>query len=122
MARSSKLKSDGTGNAGNVTIKAGNQFAMTDSTISTSAAFADGGNIEIRATNMVRHDRQQRHLVRSAIRDETEYPSGGNVTIDPQLVILQNSQIPGPAPSPEAGVGYQYHRNICLHRGSCQYR
>ncbi len=44
--------------------------------------------------------------------------NGGNIKIDPQFVILQNSQILAQAFA-GAGGAIDYHRNICLHRGSC---
>ncbi len=86
-----KASSDGTGNAGNITIKAGNQFAMTNSSISTSAALSDGGNIEIHATNMFRMTESK--VTSSVGNPEKTDTFGGNISIDPQFVILQNSQI-----------------------------
>jgi hypothetical protein len=83
------------GNAGDISINSkevrGNTFEMGHSTISTSAALADGGNIGIFATNMVRLTDS---IITSSVGNETKTDTlGGNVTIDPQFVILQNSQI-----------------------------
>lgn len=78
----------GTGNAGNISIDAGQQFQMRDSSVKTEAALASGGNIDIQAVDRVR-------LVNSSISTSVlgGAGSGGNITIDPNSVILQNSQI-----------------------------
>ena len=80
--------STGLGNAGNISINAGQQFEMRDSAIKTEATKASGGNIDIQAVDRVR-------LVNSSI--STSVPNGtgngGNITIDPNVVALQNSQI-----------------------------
>jgi len=87
-------ESSGARNAGDIKINpdvAGNSFEMQNSTINTSAALADGGNIGIYATNMVRLTDS---IITSSVGNETKTDTlGGNVTIDPQFVILQNSQI-----------------------------
>ena len=87
-------ESSGLRNAGDIRINpdvAGNSFEMQNSTINTSAALADGGNIGINATNMVRLTDS---IITSSVGNETKTDTtGGNVTIDPQFVILQNSQI-----------------------------
>src|SRR5205823_602632 len=81
--------STGTGNAGNISITAGDRFVMRDSTVTTQATLADGGNITIRAGEVVQ-------LINSDITTSVGQGlgNGGNITIDPQFVILQNgSQI-----------------------------
>jgi large exoprotein involved in heme utilization and adhesion len=82
--------STGTGNAGNISIKAGNQLTMTDSSITTEATEASGGQVTISAPEMV-------HLINSKITTSVAGSDtdtfGGNITIDPQFVVLQNSQI-----------------------------
>jgi hypothetical protein len=87
--------STGTGNAGDISINSkevpGNTFEMQNSTINTSAVLADGGNIGIFATNMVHLTDS---IITSSVGNETKTDTlGGNVTIDPQFVILQNSQV-----------------------------
>jgi len=87
--------STGSGNAGDISINSkevpGNTFEMWHSTMSTSAALADGGNIGIYATNMVRLTDS---IITSSVGNETKTDTlGGNVKIDPQFVILQNGQI-----------------------------
>ncbi len=80
--------STGPGNAGNIAINAGQQFEMRNSSVKTEAAQASGGNIDIQAIDRIR-------LVNSAISTSVlgGAGSGGNITIDPNVVILQNSQV-----------------------------
>lgn len=81
--------STGPGDAGNISINAGQRFEMRDSSVKTEAAQASGGNIDIQAVDRVR-------LVNSTISSSVQGGSstaGGNITIDPNSVILQNSQI-----------------------------
>jgi large exoprotein involved in heme utilization and adhesion len=78
--------STGPGNAGNIIINAGQQLEMRDSSIKTEAAQASGGNIDIQAVDQVR-------LVNSTISTSVlgGAGSGGNIMIDPNIVVLQNS-------------------------------
>ena len=80
--------SSGPGNAGNISINAGQQFEMQNGSVKTEAAQASGGNIDIRTIDRIR-------LVNSAISTSVlgGAGSGGNISIDPTVVILQNSQI-----------------------------
>jgi large exoprotein involved in heme utilization and adhesion len=61
---------------------------MHNAAIRTRAVSADGGNIEIAATDMV-------YLLDSEITTSvgTGFGDGGNITIDPEFVILNNSRI-----------------------------
>jgi filamentous hemagglutinin family protein len=78
----------GTGLAGNINITAGNQIVMTDGSVSTRAVTADGGNITLNAPNLIQlTDSQVTTSVESGVG------TGGNITIDPQALILNNSQI-----------------------------
>jgi large exoprotein involved in heme utilization and adhesion len=82
-------ESTGLGNAGNVTITTGDTFLISNSSVITRATQADGGNIQITAPTLVR-------LRTGAITAEVRggvTTVGGNITIDPQFVLLQNSQI-----------------------------
>ncbi len=81
--------STGSGNAGNISVNAGQQFEMRDSSVTTQATKASGGNIDIQAVERVR-------LVNSTISSSVQgddLTSGGNITIDPNVVVLQNSQV-----------------------------
>ncbi len=80
--------STGPGNAGNISINAGQQFDMRNSSVKTEAVQASGGNIDIQAVNQIR-------LVDSTISTSVlgGAGSGGNITIDPNIVVLQNSNV-----------------------------
>ena len=81
--------STGSGNAGNIAINAGPQFLSQNSSITTEANQASGGNIFIQATDSIR-------LVNSQLSTSVQggpNTSGGNITLDPAVVTLQNSQV-----------------------------
>jgi filamentous hemagglutinin family protein len=82
-------QSTGQGNAGNIAINAGAHFSAQNSTITTEASHTSGGNVVVQATDSIR-------LVNSRISTSVQggpETSGGNVTLDPAIVILQNSQV-----------------------------
>ena len=83
-----KAPNTGISNAGNISINAGQQLDVRDSSITTKAEQASGGNIGIKAVDRIR-------LVNGSIT--TSVPNGtgngGNITIDPNVVVLQNSNI-----------------------------
>ncbi len=79
----------GLGNAGNITINAGSQFISQNASVKTGATQASGGNIIIQATDAIR-------LINSQFNTSVEgglNTSGGNITLDPAVVTLQNSQV-----------------------------
>jgi len=78
----------GAGLTGNINITAGNSIIMQNGTISTQAVTSDGGNIKLTAPNIVQ-------LTGSQITTSVESGEGGggNINIDPQFTILNNSQI-----------------------------
>ena len=82
--------STGTGRAGDITINAGNQLTMTNSSITTTANQSSGGAITITTNSGGEVD-----LVNSTISASVLNGAGGggSVDIDPQSVILENSQI-----------------------------
>jgi filamentous hemagglutinin family protein len=82
-------RSKGTGDAGNVVIAASVNFISRDSKVITASDKADGGNIEITAPHMV-------YLKDSEITASVGGGAttvGGNISIDPQYVILDHSRI-----------------------------
>lgn len=82
--------SRGSGDAGDIAIAAAKAVNLRNSTITTEASVeADGGNISITAPYMVRLIDSQ---ITSSVGGGPE-TTGGNIFIDPQFVILQNSQI-----------------------------
>ncbi len=85
----------GSRNAGNILINRpnapGTHFEMLNSQINTSATLADGGNIDIYTANMVRLTDS---TITSSVGNETlKTTQGGNITIDPDFVILKGSEI-----------------------------
>ena len=79
--------SAGQGDAGNISIDSDEVWLSGNSLISTAAPLADGGDIDLRAQYMVR-------LVDSEITSAvSEDGNGGNITIDPRFVILDQSNI-----------------------------
>ncbi|MCS6294938.1 MAG: filamentous hemagglutinin N-terminal domain-containing protein [Nitrospira sp.] len=81
--------STGSGNAGNIVIQAGSQFVAQNASITTEAIQASGGNIVIQATDSIR-------LINSRLSTSVNggpNTAGGNITLDPTVVTLQNSQI-----------------------------
>ncbi len=80
----------GRGNAGSITVNAGNQFTMTKSSITTEANQSSGGAITI-MTNATGTVQLTDSTISASVLNGTG--GGGSVTIDPQYVLLQNSQI-----------------------------
>jgi filamentous hemagglutinin family protein len=81
--------STGPGKAGDISIIAGQQFDMRDSSVTAEAKQASGGNIDIRAVDRIR-------LVNSEISSSVQgdaLTASGNITIDPNMVVLLNSQV-----------------------------
>ena len=78
-------RSIGGADAGNIKINAGNRFEAQNSSVTTRSENAGGGDIEINALDRIR-------LVNSQV-NASAFRDGGNITIDPNSVILQNSQI-----------------------------
>jgi filamentous hemagglutinin family protein len=82
--------SSGRGNAGNITVNAGNQFTMTNSAVTTEATQSSGGKITI-TTNPTGTMQLTNSTISASVLDGTG--GGGSVNIDPQYVVLENSQI-----------------------------
>jgi filamentous hemagglutinin family protein len=81
--------SKGSGDAGDIDLAATGSFISRNSKVSTSSKNADGGNINITAPYMV-------HLKESEITASVGGGAstvGGNISIDPQFVILDHSKI-----------------------------
>ena len=75
------------GDAGNILLKA-KELQSVNSSVTTQADFADGGNIKLAVGSIV-------ELVNSEITATVGngFGKGGNITIDPTFVILNNSDI-----------------------------
>jgi hypothetical protein len=78
----------GTGFTGDINITAGTDIVLDGGIISTRAVTSDGGNIKLTAPNIV-------ELVSSQITTSVEsgVGGGGNINIDPEFIVLNNSQI-----------------------------
>ena len=77
------------GNAGNITLDGLQALKLLNGAqITTEALLADGGDIHITAQDLV-------YLLNSKITTEVGFGAGngGNITIDPIFVVLDNSQI-----------------------------
>jgi hypothetical protein len=82
--------SDGAGDAGTIEIDAGPRLELADSTITTEARSATGGQITITAGELV--SLTDSSIDTSVLRGGST-GDGGDVRIDPELVVLNRSQI-----------------------------
>ncbi|MEN6317192.1 MAG: filamentous hemagglutinin N-terminal domain-containing protein [Syntrophaceae bacterium] len=81
--------SSGAGNAGDINITSADSVLLSNSSITTEAMEADGGNIKINTPYMVNLDNSK---ITASVGGGPQ-TTGGNISIDPQFVILKNSQI-----------------------------
>lgn len=80
----------GDGNAGNITIESGSTVLIEQSFVTTEATRASGGQVTINAPHMIRLiDSPVSTSVAGAAGDS----NGGNISIDPDFVILKGSPI-----------------------------
>jgi large exoprotein involved in heme utilization and adhesion len=82
--------STGTGNAGNITINSTSTFLMQNSSVTTEASHASGGQVTITAPDMVR---LLDSTISTSVAGAANDSNGGNISIDPDFVILKGSQI-----------------------------
>jgi len=82
----------GEGNAGNITITSASNVVMQNSSVTTEASDASGGNIKVDAPDAVMVQLVNSR-VSTSVGGDANVSNGGNITIDPQFVVLQNSQI-----------------------------
>ena len=82
--------STGSGNAGNITMASGSTLFMENSSVTTEASQASGGQITVNAKEMIR-------LINSplstSVAGAAGDSNGGNISIDPDFVILKGSPI-----------------------------
>lgn len=78
--------SEGTGDAGNVVLQAPRILLSDGGSITTSSLAADGGNITIQAKELVHLDGGE---ITASVNGGPA-TTGGNIMIDPEVVILQN--------------------------------
>jgi hypothetical protein len=77
------------GNAGNVTVTVSKSLLIQNSSVTTEASQADGGDIALRVQDMLRLRNSE---VTATVGGGPE-TVGGNITIDPQFIILEGSQV-----------------------------
>ncbi|TKB71378.1 MAG: filamentous hemagglutinin N-terminal domain-containing protein [Nitrospira sp.] len=105
LANSSEITSSskgtvmGAGDAGNITIQSGSTVLLNDSAITTEASEASGGKIVVNAPEMIRLTNSR---ISTSVKGVAGDSDGGNISIDPQFFILQNSQLVAQA---NAGAG-----------------
>ncbi len=82
------VSSEHSGDAGDVLIQAGDALVIKRAAIQTTANVANGGNVEVVVGRLV-------HLVDGAITTEAFAGEGrgGNISIDPEFVILDGGRI-----------------------------
>jgi large exoprotein involved in heme utilization and adhesion len=78
----------GAGLGGNITITAGNEIVLDNGQVTTQTLSADGGNITLLAPNLVQ---LQDSIISTSVQDGVG--GGGNINIDPQFVLVNNSSI-----------------------------
>ena len=78
----------GKGNAGNIRLNVSNTFRADNAAVKTSAEQADGGDIFLNTKKRI-------YMTDSALTTSVSdgQGNGGNITIDPEFVILNNTQI-----------------------------
>jgi len=81
-------QSFGAGNAGSIRLMARETFQSDHSTVTTEARQADGGDIQVTAQSTLRLRNSQ---MTTAVGSGEG--AGGNITIDPEFVVLGNSRM-----------------------------
>ncbi len=91
LANSSKVtaESSGAGNAGRIALLAENTIRVRNSSITTEALQANGGNIELKTKKLIQVQDSQ---IISSVKGDKD-TGGGDIFLDPDFIVLQNSQI-----------------------------
>ncbi|MBE9561329.1 MAG: hypothetical protein IMF12_00515, partial [Proteobacteria bacterium] len=80
-------RSEGSGNAGKLQLEIGKMY-LTDSVLETSALNADGGNLSIVSSGYVYLSNSQ---ISTSVNEE--FGGGGNITANPEFIILDSAAI-----------------------------
>ncbi len=91
-------KALGTGSAGRIVIDAGQSFEVREGFVTTSADDGSGGQISIRATKLVYLRNSE---VTTSVLDGAG--GGGDLSIDPELVVLDRSRVVANAVAGDGG-------------------
>jgi filamentous hemagglutinin family protein len=84
-------RSSGTGDAGRISIDAGQLFTARDGgRVTTEASVAAGGSIDIRARKLL-YIRDGE--ITTSVAGDTADSNGGNITLDPQFVVLDHANV-----------------------------
>ncbi len=79
----------GLGVAGEISLKAKNEILLDGATLSTKATQSSGGNIKLDASDLIF---VKDSLIESSVEGD-ETTEGGNISLDPDFIVLLNSQI-----------------------------
>jgi large exoprotein involved in heme utilization and adhesion len=90
--------STGSGDAGSVSVSAFRILLSNGAAISTEATTANGGNITLKVDDLLFLTNSK---ISASVNRETG--NGGNITIDPQVVILDHSEITAQAAEGQGG-------------------
>ena len=82
-------KTIGSKDAGSIALTSGSDIIMRNTTVTTSADQASGGNIKLTAPNVISLFDSQ---LTSSVKGQ-QGSNGGNISIDPVAVSIQNSQL-----------------------------
>ena len=80
----------GNGNAGNIVITSASDVTMQNSSVTTQALHASGGQITINTPDMIQFINSP---IITSVAGAAGDSNGGNISIDPDFVILRNSPI-----------------------------
>ncbi len=108
----SRVSSESTGSAdaGNITLFAPDDIVLQDSTVTTEASQASGGNIKLDAGRLIQIVDSR---IESAVQGDSS-TQGGNISIDPDAVVIQNSQILANATNAGTGGNIEIVGNVVL--------
>jgi filamentous hemagglutinin family protein len=81
--------STGAGNAGDISLIASDRIRLVDSSVKSEAAMASGGNVKFTAPDLIQLINGE--IVTSVMGGAQT--RGGDISIDPQSVVFQNSRI-----------------------------
>ena len=89
----------GVSDAGDITLIVPDTLQIVRGAIQTTSALSGGGSINIQTLNRIRIDQS---IISASANGVTESSGGGNITIDPELFTIRQSQIVAQA---NAGTG-----------------
>ena len=89
LGTSLSVKNTGSGDAGQIALIAFNNLLVRDSSINTESAQSSGGSIKLAAQNVILIADSK---LTSSVQGQSG-SNGGNISIDPIAVAIQNSQI-----------------------------